>query len=94
MTATYAPDVAPDLEPKVVRWQPAHATGGRETGAFLSWTGLAVAVVGVAALAVGAAAVTALLRDERRTRTRLIDLGRLSHLAQRRLGLERRRRPF
>ena len=83
---TYAPDLAPDLEPKVVRWLPPHRTGVHDHGGYLSWTGLAVAVVAVAALAAGAAAVAALVLDDRPERDRF-----------RLLGVERlrlKRRPF
>ena len=92
MTTTYAPDLAPDLEPKVVRWLPAHATGGRDHGGYLSWTGVAVAAVAVGALALGAVAIGALAvgrLNVGRGRFRVLDIDELN------VGkLRLKRRPF
>lgn len=87
---TYAPDVAPELEPKVVRWLPAHPSG-RAHAHLLSPEGAALALVVLAALALGAAAAGALAvggAHRRPSRYRLLDLDGLG----RRLQL--RRRPF
>ena len=90
---TYAPDLAPNLNPKVVRWLPAHRTGEQgDHGGFLSWTGLAVALVAVGALAVGAVAIGAVAvgrAEIGRGRFRVLDIDELN------IGrLRLKRRPF
>ena len=55
---TYSPDVAPDLEPEVVHWQPTHdAISPPVAEGWRALAGLALAAVAVGALATGAAAV-------------------------------------
>ncbi len=87
MTTRYAPDLAPELEPKVVHWQPAHRTHTGSTGGYLSWTGVMVAV----ALGVLAASVLGAMAAGRsgggRGRLRLVDGLGLD-------GLQLKRRPF
>ena len=91
MTTTYAPDLAPDLRPRVVQWLPAHRTGS-STGGYLSLTGVAVAAVAVGALAVGAVAVGAMAIGRLsvgRPRFRVLDIDELN------IGrLKLKRRPF
>ncbi len=85
---SYAPDLAPELNPRVVRWLPAHRTGERgDHGGYLSWTGLAVALVAAGAVAATAVAIAALVQH-REARFRLLSPPR----ERLRLGL--RRRPF
>ena len=89
MTSHYAPDLAPDLEPRLVQWQPAHRAHGGSTGELLTWTGVAAAVavgaVAVGVLALGALAVGRLGAD--RARFRVLDIDELN-------GGRLRRRPF
>ena len=85
---TYAPDLAPELNPRVVRWLPAHRTGEKgDHGGYLSWTGLAVALVAAGAVAATAVVVVGLV-EQRRPRYRLLESPRRF----RRLGFKRR--PF
>ena len=57
MTAVYSPDVAPELTPGVVHWQP---RPGYVRRAFEQRIALAIAVGAVGALAIGAVALGAL----------------------------------
>ena len=90
MTA-YAPDLAPDLEPKVVHWQPTHTVGSARAHLFTA-NGVALGLVALGALAVGAMAIGALAigrLDVGRGRFRVLDIGELN------VGrLRLRRRPF
>ena len=86
---TYAPDLAPELEPKVVHWQPPHPPHARAH--LLSAEGAtALALVALGALAIGALAVGALAVGRLsggRGRFRVLDMDQL-HLGR------LRRRPF
>lgn len=86
---TYAPDLAPDLEPKVVHWQPPHPPHARAH--LLSAEGVtALALVAVGALAIGALAIGALAVGRLsvgRGRFRVLDIDQLN------IG-RLRRRPF
>lgn len=89
MTTAYAPDLAPDLEPKVVHWQPTHPVGGPRAHLF-SANAVALALVAVGALAVGAVAIGALAigrMDVGRGRFRVLNIDELN------VG-RLRRRPF
>lgn len=81
MTHTYSPDVAPDLEPAVVHWQPTHRP--QVGAAFAAQLALAVGAVAVGALAVGAVAVGVLAVG--RMRVGRLEIGELDVGAIRRL---------
>ena len=88
---TYAPDLAPDLEPKVVHWQPVHPPHARAH--LLSAEGAgALVLVAVGALAIGALAIGALAigrMNVGRGRFRVLDIDELN------IGrLRLKRRPF
>ena len=90
MTTAYAPDLAPDLEPKVVRWQPTHPVGGSRAHTLSAGGWVALGLVAAGALALGAVAVGALAvgrMDVGRGRFRVLDIDELN------IG-RLRRRPF
>ena len=86
---TYAPDLAPELEPEVVHWQPPHPPHARAH--LLSAEGAtALALVALGALAVGALAIGVLAVGRLsvgRGRFRVLDIDELN------IG-RLRRRPF
>ena len=85
---TYAPDLAPDLEPKVVRWQPTHPAGHARAHLFTTDALVALGLVALGALAVGAVAALAVgRRSAGRGRFRVLDMDGLN------IG-RLRRRPF
>lgn len=87
MSTTYSPDIAPELEPEIVLWQP---TGHRRAGGppiaslgAVAVLALAAGAVALGALAIGALAVGRL--DIGRARVRRLDVddlgvGRLRRL--------------
>ncbi len=90
MTTAYAPDLAPDLEPKVVHWQPTHPVGGPRAHVFAASAYVAFGLVMLGAVALGAVAAGALAAGRaggRRGRFRVLDLDELD------IG-RLRRRPF
>lgn len=90
MTTTYSPDLAPDLEPPVVRWQPRHPTQDQRELQLRIAVTLGAAAFG--ALAVGAVAIGVLAVRRLGVghgRFRALEIGDL------RVGrLRRMRRPF
>ena len=88
MTTAYAPDLAPDLEPKVVHWQPPHPVGGPRAHLFGASAYVALGLVALGALALGVAAAGAFAAGRgSRGRFRVLDLDGLD------IG-RLRRRPF
>ena len=81
MTTAYAPDLAPDLEPKVVHWQPAHVAGHARAHVFTANAFVALGLVALGALALGAVAIGVLAVgrvDVGRGRFRVLDIDELN----------------
>ncbi len=81
MTTAYAPDLAPDLEPKVVHWQPTHPVGHARAHVLTANAFVALGLVALGALALGAVAIGALAvgrMDVGRGRFRVLDIDELN----------------
>jgi hypothetical protein len=88
----YSPDVAPDLEPDVVHWQPTHRSAGSPstTQDRYALGALALGATAVGALAVGAAAIGVLAIGRLFVRRGRFHTLEIDHLIVHHLDLPRR----